>query len=76
MSDSEEEDLLLTSNAVKCYLLGRRERECCAHPINAERNVFGEYHHLYSDLRQHPIKFFEYMRMQIETFDYITVKYI
>lgn len=32
---------------------------------------YGEFHHLYNDLRQDPVRFFDYMRMKIETFDYI-----
>ena len=45
-----------------------------AHPINRKRHAFGEFHHLYPDQRKHPQKFFEYMRMTIETFDYILSK--
>lgn len=71
MSNSEEEDLILASNAVKHYLLGCTKREYSAHPIIVERNVFGEYHHLYKDLRLHPTKLYNYMRMKNETFDYI-----
>lgn len=72
MSDSEEE-LLLSSNSAKWYIEYhmRKKREYCAHPINTVRLKFGEFHHLYNHLRKYPSKFFEYMRMMPQTFDYI-----
>ena len=74
MSDSEEE-LLLSSSAVKWYIGSlRSKRKYSTHPINTNRYEFGEFHHLYNDLRKYPQKFFEYMRMNIETFDYILSK--
>lgn len=75
MSDSEDE-ILLSSSATKYYILEieQKRRKLCAHPINNERYVFGEFHHLYKDLRQHPTKFAEYMRMKISTFDYLLSK--
>ena len=47
------------------------QRRYSTHPLNKRRNVSGEFHHLYTDLREHPDKFFNYMRMSVETFDYI-----
>lgn len=41
------------------------------HEINQQRYSFGEYHNLMPFLRKHPDKFFEYMRMPIDCFDYI-----
>lgn len=72
MSDSEEE-IYLASNAVKYFIakIATRKRNFCAHPINRRRYLFGEFHHLYKQLREHPAKFIEYMRMKMETFDYI-----
>lgn len=72
MSDSEEE-LLLASSAVTYCILKRagKYRRFSAHPINTRRYMLGEFHHLYKQLREHPAKFMEYMRMRIETFDYI-----
>ncbi|CAI6357117.1 unnamed protein product [Macrosiphum euphorbiae] len=34
------------------------------HPINRRRKIYGEFHHL----------FFEYLRMSIETYDFILTK--
>jgi hypothetical protein len=58
---------------VKWYLLTQKKsakRRYAAHPIN-DLPTYGEFHHLYKDLRKHQAKFFEYMRMRKETFDYI-----
>ena len=41
------------------------EREYWVHPINLQRNVFGEYHHLVSDLAH---RFCSYFRMLPSTF--------
>ena len=41
------------------------EREYWVHPINLQRNVFGEYHHLVSDLAH---RFRSYFRMIPNTF--------
>lgn len=41
------------------------------HEINQQRKMYGEYHTLMPVIRKHPGKFFEYMRMTIECFDYI-----
>lgn len=73
MCDSEDE--MLFSSAVTYYIVesARKKRKYSAHPINTHRHVFGEFHHLYKELRQHPAKFFEYMRMEIETFEYISL---
>lgn len=39
--------------------------------INQQRRMYGEYHTLWPVLRKNPDKFFEYMRMPVDTFDYI-----
>lgn len=72
MSDSEEE-ILLSSSAVKYYIAKslNKKGKISAHPINTQRYEFGEFHHLFKQLRDHPEKFIEYMRMNIQTFDYI-----
>ena len=41
------------------------------HEINKKRSVFGEYHHLFPILRNHPEKFQQYTRMSTSTFIYI-----
>jgi hypothetical protein len=46
----------------------------CIHLLFKERNQFGEYHHVFHALRRHPAKFFEYLRMLSDTFDYVLSK--
>lgn len=41
------------------------------HEINRDRPVFGEYHHLFPQLKGDKSRFRSYIRMQIETFNYI-----
>lgn len=42
--------------------------------MNTKRYTLGEFHHVYPELRQNLQKFKEYLRMSIETFDYILSK--
>jgi hypothetical protein len=66
-SGSDDEDLL-DSCASTCLLLQELPlREYKMHPVNVDRNNFGDYHHLYKKLRNYPSRFFEYLRMEIET---------
>nr|CAI5861635.1 unnamed protein product [Callosobruchus analis] len=53
---------------------GVLDRNYCVHPISKARKRFGQYHTLFFDLRHHPDRFFEYLRMEIATFDYILEK--
>lgn len=73
--DSEEEDdemMIHFDDEMDLLLLhAASNRSTNAHPINKKRIEFGEYHHLYPDLRKDPGRFFEYMRMSPSTFDYV-----
>jgi len=62
---------LLTENNRKNRKIKKVKRKVWVHAIYKDREVLGEFHHLYFQLREFPIKFYEYSRMQIETFDYI-----
>lgn len=44
------------------------------HPVNRERQRYGEYHHLFLTLKKHDERFFQYMRMTLNTFNYILEK--
>jgi hypothetical protein len=67
-SDDEE---LLDSCAAKCLLLQELPmRGYQVHPVDADRNIFREHHHLYEKLKLSE-SILEYLRMKIETFDYI-----
>ena len=46
----------------------------CVHSIFKERNEFGGHQYLFRALRRHPKKLFEYLRLSIDTFDYILSK--
>ena len=71
-SSSSSEDELLESCAIKHLLLQELSvAEYQVHPVNVDRNIYGEYHHLYGKLRNYPNRFFQYLRMEIETFDCI-----
>lgn len=72
--DDLDEFFLLDRNLYLQLLTDSNERLYSVHPINQQRARFGEFHHLYTDLREHPAKFFEYTRMSISTFDYIFSK--
>ncbi|CAB3251503.1 unnamed protein product [Arctia plantaginis] len=47
----------------------RRVHKVWVHDICQKRNVFGEYHHLFNDLKKDPVKFFEYFRMCFGKFE-------
>lgn len=42
--------------------------------MNQCRGTYGEFHHVYKDLRQHPDRFFKFLRMSVETFDFLVSK--
>jgi len=44
------------------------------HEINQSRGHYGEYHHLFPKLKADGERFFQYFRMDIETFTYILGK--
>jgi hypothetical protein len=62
---------LLPENSYAKYSFLLKKKIHGIHPINQLRNVYGEFHHLYWQLRKYPERFFEYLRMSVETFDFI-----
>jgi len=50
-----------------------RHRVYWVHPLNAQRITLGEFHCLYSDMRQYPDRFFNYYRMSIKSFDELVI---
>ena len=69
LSSSDEEFLLLDSVLPKI-----RKKRIAVHEINRERNVLGEYHHLFPQLKSHADRFYAYTRMSLVTFHYILIK--
>lgn len=59
-----------TNTALKVSLL-RKRRKYHTNYIFQSRRRYGEYHTLFPQLLEQPKKFFEYMRMDKETFYYI-----
>ncbi|XP_017135552.2 protein ALP1-like isoform X4 [Drosophila miranda] len=76
MLSSRVRKLLLCENVQMKKLFNERKirREIWVHEIFRNRPVLGEFHRMYEQLRTFPIKFAEYARMQVETFDYILNK--
>jgi hypothetical protein len=67
---SVRRDLLFESNYKIFQLLnGLKKIKCGVHPINQIRSSYGEFHHLYLELRNFPDRFFHYLLMSIEIFD-------
>jgi len=63
--------LLLASESVHLKL--KRDRSG-VREINQSRWQYGEYHHLFPQLKADGERFFQYFRMDIETFTYILGK--
>jgi len=68
---SEDAALLIASENVQLKL--KRERSG-VHEINQLRGQYGEYHHLFPQLKADGERGFQYCRMNIETFTYILGK--
>lgn len=73
-TDSEDEILFENAALRGLMAMGGLDRHYSVHPINKARKRFGQYHTLFFELRQHPDRFFQYLRMEIATFDYILEK--
>ena len=69
-SESSDDDFFLQEST---FLKLKRKRKA-VHDINLKKTEFGEYHHLFQDLKQDAGKFFDYTRMTVETFNYILKK--
>jgi hypothetical protein len=64
--------ILSRQQRIALLLLMRRRkgrREFGIHPILRNRKLFGEFHHLFLQLLLDPDRFFDYMRMDIESFE-------
>ena len=72
MMSSEDEFLLLDSSLLLRSV--KKTRAHNVHPLNRERRQFGEYHHLFCELKKDPTRFHEYTRMSLDTFQYILQK--
>lgn len=74
MSLSLQKQLLLLESAEVKYLLYKKYLKKRSHLnsiIYKDRLVFGEFYHLYPQLRKNETSFRSYTRMTTDTFDYI-----
>ena len=63
--------LLETSTVLKRRLIFDGEREYWVHPINIRRETYGEFHHLFEDLKKDEERFKVYFRMNLQSFQTI-----
>lgn len=66
--------ILLENKAVDIEFISTGLKRYQQHEILQGRPTHGEYHHLFPLLRQYPEKFYDYLRMEMSTFDYILDK--
>ncbi|KAI1694059.1 hypothetical protein DdX_20313 [Ditylenchus destructor] len=69
MALTQNQKLLLLLWARKRRQQRRNPRRWGIHPINRQRAKFGEYHHLFQQMKQHPEQFFRYVRMTLPTIE-------
>lgn len=68
LSDSEDE-ILLGGAALRILVL--LQRQDAVHTVNKRRTKCGAYYTLFRELKNHPERFFNYVRMDLSTFSYI-----
>lgn len=66
-SSSEEEDLFILT-CLQAEDEERWQKRFWVHDINKKRSTYGEFHHLFQDLLQDDVKFYQYFRMSPEKF--------
>jgi len=67
-------DAALLLNASEYVHLKLKRERSGVHEINQSRGQYGEYHHLFPQLKADGERFFQYFRMDIEMFTYISGK--
>ena len=73
MELTSEDAVLLLIASENIHLNLKRERSRF-HEINQVRGQYGEYHHVFPQLKADGERFFQYFRMDIETFTYFLGK--
>lgn len=66
--------LLLLENASLKFNVCGSKKSCAVHEFNMKRVQHGEFNNLYRQARFYDDKFFEYLRMNKETFDFLLGK--
>jgi len=65
----DSNEIVTFSYLTYLYLNQQQRRQFWVHPINSERQSHGHYFQLYNQLRKDNVKFFNYFRMSISSFD-------
>ncbi|XP_025195888.1 protein ALP1-like [Melanaphis sacchari] len=65
----DSNEMVTFSYLTYLYLRNQQRRQFWVHPINSERQSHGHYFQLYKQLRKDNVKFFNYFRMSISSFD-------
>lgn len=65
-SDSSDDEALLLFSLNSN---NNKQKRKWVHEVNLERKKFGEFHHLLKQLRKDEVKFKEYFRMSMKSFD-------
>lgn len=56
--------ILLTDNTfLRNLFQSKKHRRIGVHEMNKKRNEFGEFHHIYNELRRDSDRFFNFLRM-------------
>ncbi|KAL4126263.1 hypothetical protein QTP88_010488 [Uroleucon formosanum] len=67
--------LLLENSFLRNRLRRNKRKKIGVHEINKKRNKFADFHHIYNNLRiDRNDRFFNFLRMFVETFDFILSK--
>nr|CAI5833291.1 unnamed protein product [Callosobruchus analis] len=69
-SSSSDDDLIALESVVPKL----KWKRVGVHPLNRVRSDYGEFHHLFKNVRKDDERFFQYTRMSQNTFDYILQK--
>lgn len=67
------DDIELVCVALALDTSKKRKRVHWVHPLNSHRLSLGEFNCLYSNIRQHPDRFFNYYRMSVKSFDELVI---
>lgn len=67
MSSSSDDEVVLLASLLADEE-EQKKRKCWVHTINKRREEFGEFHHLFPDMRRDKKKFMKYFRMSEEKF--------
>ena len=74
LSSKDRRIFLLENSFLRRRLLTKKKKRIGVHEMNKKRSVLGEFRHIYEELRLDRERFFKFLRMSIETFDFLLSK--